>query len=64
MGFDGEPGPLVLRAPDGLVDPATTDGMPGFLRNADQLTGLIILAGPGGEDIGMLRSSTAVGPRR
>ena len=26
--FDGEPGPLVLRGPDGLVDPATIDGMP------------------------------------
>lgn len=55
MGFDGEPAPMVLRALDGLVDPATIDGMPGFLRNADQLTGLMILAGPGGGDIGLLR---------
>ena len=31
------------------------DGMPGFLRNAYRLTGLMILAGPGGEDIGILR---------
>jgi hypothetical protein len=29
--------------------------MPGFLRNADQLTGLMILAGSGGGDIGILR---------
>jgi hypothetical protein len=28
--FDGEPGPMVLRGPDGPIDPATIDGMPGF----------------------------------
>jgi hypothetical protein len=26
--FEGEHGPMVLRGPDGLVDPATIDGMP------------------------------------
>ncbi len=53
--FDGEPGPMVLRGPDGLVDPATIDGMPEFLRKANQLTELMILAGPGDEEIGILR---------
>ena len=62
--FDGEPGPLVLRGPDGLVDPATIDGMPEFLRKANQIAELIVLAGPGDEDVGILRSSTAFSPRR
>jgi hypothetical protein len=57
-----KPGPLVLRAPGGLVDPATIDGMPEFLRNADQLTELMILAGPGGEDIGILRQQYGYRP--
>ena len=30
--FEGEPGPMVLRGPDGLVDPSTITGMPEFLR--------------------------------
>ena len=56
------PAPPVLRAPDGLVDPATIDGMRGFLRNAYQLTGLMILAGPGGEDVGILRQQYGCRP--
>ena len=36
--------------------------MPGFLRNANQLTGLMILAGPGGEDIGILRQQYGCRP--
>lgn len=36
--------------------------MPGFLRNAYQLTGLMILAGPGGGDIGILRQQYGCRP--
>jgi hypothetical protein len=53
--FEGEPGPMVLRGPDGLVDPATISGMPEFLRKANQLTEMMLLAGPGDEEIGELR---------
>jgi hypothetical protein len=53
--FEGEPGPMVLRGPDGLVDPATITGMPEFLRKANQLTEMMLLAGPGDEEIGELR---------
>jgi hypothetical protein len=54
--FDGEHRPLVLRGPDGPVDPATIDGMPEFLRKANQVTELTLLAGPADEEIGILRS--------
>ena len=60
--FDGEPGPLVLRGPDGPVDPATIDGMPEFLRKANQLAELMILAGPGDEDVGILRQQYGYRP--
>ena len=53
--FEGEAGPLVLRGPDGRVDPATITGMPEFLRKANQLTEMMLLAGPGDEEIGELR---------
>jgi hypothetical protein len=54
--FDGEPGHGVLRGPDGAaVDPATIEGMPEFLRKANQLTEMMLLAGPGDEEIGELR---------
>jgi len=43
-------------------DPATIDGMPGFLRDAGQLTGLMILAGSGGGGIGILRQQYGCGP--
>jgi hypothetical protein len=36
--------------------------MPGFLRNADQFTGLMILAGSGGGDIGILRQQYGCRP--
>ena len=60
--FDGEPGPLVLCGPDGLVDPATIDGMPEFLRKANQLAELMILAGPGDEEVGILRQQYGYRP--
>ena len=60
--FDGEPGPMVLRGPDGLVDPATIDGMPEFLRKANQLTELMILAGPGDEEVDILRQQYGYRP--
>jgi hypothetical protein len=60
--FDGEPGPLVLRGPDGLVDPATIDGMPEFLRKANQFAELMILAGPGDEEVGILRQQYGYRP--
>lgn len=54
--FDGEPGHGVLRGPDGaVVNPATIEGMPEFLRKANQLTEMMLLAGPGDEEIGELR---------
>jgi len=53
--FEGEPGPAVLRGPDDPVGPATIKGMPEFLRKANQLTELMILAGPGDAEIGLLR---------
>ena len=54
--FDGEPGHGVLCGPDGaVVDPATIAGMPEFLRKANQLTEMMLLAGPGDEEIGELR---------
>jgi hypothetical protein len=43
---------VVLTGP---VDPATIDGMPEFLRKANQLAELMILTGPGDEDVGILR---------
>ena len=52
----GEPGHGVLRGLDGaVVDPATIEGMPEFLRKANQLTEMMLLAGPGDEEIGELR---------
>lgn len=54
--FDGKPGHGVLRGPDGaVVDPAAIEGMPEFLRKANQLTEMMILAGPGDEEIVELR---------
>lgn len=54
--FYGEPGHGVLRSLDGaVVDPVTDSGMPEFLRKANQLTEMILLAGPGDEEIGELR---------
>jgi hypothetical protein len=54
--FDGEPGHGVLRGPDGVVmDPATIEGMPEFVLKAKQLTGMMLLAGPGDEEVGELR---------
>jgi hypothetical protein len=54
--FYGEPGHGVLRGLDGaVVDPATIEGMPEFLRKANQFTEMMLLAGPGDEDIGELR---------
>ena len=60
--FDGEPGPLVLRGPDGLVDPATIDGMPEFLRKANQLAELMVLAGPSDAEVGILRQQYGYRP--
>jgi hypothetical protein len=60
--FDGKPGPLVLRGPDGLVDPATIDGMPEFLRKANQIAELMVLAGPGDEEVGILRQQYGFQP--
>jgi hypothetical protein len=60
--FDGEPGPMVLRGPDGPVDPATIDGMPEFLRKVNQFAELMILAGPGDEEVGMLRQQYGYRP--
>jgi hypothetical protein len=60
--FDGEPGHGVLRGPDGLVDPATIEGMPEFLRKANQLTEMMILAGPGDEEAGILREQYGYRP--
>lgn len=53
--FEGEPGPMVIRGPDGPVDPATIGGMPDFLRKANQLTEMLVLAGPGDAEVGILR---------
>lgn len=54
--FAGEPGHGVLRGLDGaVVDPATMEGMPEFLRKANQLTEMMMLAGPGDNEIGELR---------
>ena len=54
--FVGEPGHGVLRGPDGaVVDPVTIDWMPEFLRKANQLTEMMLLAGPGDEETGELR---------
>ncbi len=54
--FDGKPGHGVLRGPDGaVVDPAAIEGMPEFLRKANQLTEMMVLAGPGDEEIVELR---------
>lgn len=60
--FDGQPGPLALRSPDGLVDPTTIDGMPEFLRKANQLAELMILAGPPDEEIDILRQQYGYRP--
>lgn len=53
--FTGKPGPLTIRDSSGLVDPATIPGMPEFLRKANQLGELLILAGPADEDLEELR---------
>ncbi|MBL7487178.1 hypothetical protein I6A60_08560 [Frankia sp. AgB1.9] len=53
--FVGEPGRLVLRGPDGVVDLGTIGGMPGSLRKANQLTELMVLAGPSDAEAGYLR---------
>ncbi len=53
--FLGEPRHLVLRGPDGVVDPETIEGMPRSLRKANQLTELMVLAGPDDAEIGPLR---------
>jgi hypothetical protein len=53
--FEGEPGPMVLRGPDGLVDPSTITGMSEFLRKANQLAEMMILAGPGDAEVSLLR---------
>ena len=54
--FGGEPGHGVLRGKDtALVDPATIEGMPEFLRKANQLAEMTILAGSGDEEVGELR---------
>jgi hypothetical protein len=60
--FEGEPGPMVLRGPDGLVDPATIEGMPELLRKANQLTEIMILAGPGDAEVGHLREHYSYRP--
>jgi hypothetical protein len=46
---------MVLRGPDGLVNPSTITGMPEFLRKASQLAEMMILAGPGDAEVGLLR---------
>lgn len=38
-----------------MVDPATIEGMPEFLRKANQLTEMMLLAGPDDDEIGELR---------
>ena len=53
--FDGEPGHMVLRGPDGLVDPAAIEGMSELLRKANQLAEVMILAGPSDADVDQLR---------
>jgi hypothetical protein len=60
--FDGEPGPLFLRGPDGRIDPTTIDGMPEFLRKSNQLAEMMILAGPGDEEVGILRQQYGYWP--
>jgi hypothetical protein len=60
--FDGQRGHGVLRGPHGLVDPATIDGMPEFLRKANQLTEMMILAGPGDDEVGILRDQYGYQP--
>ena len=58
----GEPGPLVLRGPNGLVDPATIDGMPELLRKANQLAELMVLAGPSDAEVSILRQQYGFRP--
>ena len=53
--FEGEPRHMNLCGTDGRVDPASINGMPEFLRKANQLTEMMFLAGPGDEEIGELR---------
>ncbi len=53
--FTGSPGPLTLRDPHGLVDPASIEGMPGFLRKANQISEMLILTGPADEEVDELR---------
>ena len=60
--FDGEQGPMVLRGPDGVVDPATIDGLPEFLLKANQLSELMIMAGPPDEEMGILRAEYGYRP--
>lgn len=60
--FDGEPGPMVLRGPDGPVDPTTIDRLPEFLRKANQLSELMIMAGPPDEEVGILREQYGYRP--
>lgn len=61
--FDGEPGLLILPGSDGLVDPATIEGMPGFPSKASQFAGLRVLAGPPGAEIGRLRREYGYRPK-
>jgi hypothetical protein len=60
--FDAEPGPLVLRDRNGPVDPTTIAGMPEFLRKANQLGEMMILAGPPDEEVPILRDQYGYRP--
>lgn len=53
--FTGKPGPLAIRDSSGPVDPATIPGMPSFLRKANQLGEMRMLAGPADEELEELR---------
>jgi hypothetical protein len=60
--FGGEARHGVLRGPNGLVDPATIEGMPEFLRKANQLTEFRILAGPSDAEADILRAQYGYQP--
>lgn len=61
--FDGRPVHGVIRRRNGAeVDPATIEGIPEFLRKANQLTETTLLAGPRNEDIAMLRAQYGYRP--
>ena len=54
--FVGESSHGSLRGADGApIDPATIDGMPEFVRKANQFTEMMVLAGPSDEEIAELR---------